>query len=85
MHLIGVIMRPLRIELVLDMNAGDPAVANSRTVRIVCSGSPNPAPASAISGTDTARATSPAMRTCSSIVKSGSLIAREAPLTYPPV
>ena len=58
-----------------------PAAANSRTVRIVCRGSPNPAPASAMSGTDTARATSPAILTCSSIVNSGSVIAREAPVT----
>jgi len=40
-----------------------------------------PAPASAISGTCTARATSPATRTCSSIVSNGSVIMREAPVT----
>jgi hypothetical protein len=74
-------MRPLRIELILDMDPATPAPANSRTVRIVWSGSPKPAPPSATSGTPTARATSPAIRTCSSIVNSGSVIAREAPLT----
>jgi len=57
-----------------------PAAANSRTVRIVCNGSPNPAPASATSGTATARATSPATRTCSSIVSNGSVMARVAPV-----
>ena len=35
---------------------------------------------SATSGTDTARATSPATLTCSSIVSSGSVIARDAPV-----
>jgi hypothetical protein len=34
-----------------------------------------------INGTWTARATSPATRTCSSIVSNGSVIMREAPVT----
>ncbi len=58
-----------------------PARANSRTVRMVCSGSPNPAPASAITGIVTLAAASAAIATCSVMVISGSVVAREPPLT----
>ena len=61
-----------------------PARMNSRTERMVCSGSPKPAPPSATSGTVTAAATSPATRTCSSMVSSGSDVQREPPVTKPP-
>jgi hypothetical protein len=54
-----------------------PALINSRTVRIVCSGSPNPAPASASAGTFTVLAILLATRTCSSKVSSGSEVHRE--------
>jgi hypothetical protein len=57
---------------------------NSRTVRIVCNGSPKPAPASAKTGIFTALATSPATRTCSSNVSNGSEVDREPPVTNPP-
>ena len=62
-----------------------PARMHSRTVRMVCSGSPKPAPPSTTSGMSIAAATSPATRSCSSMVSSGSEVQREAPVTKPPV
>jgi hypothetical protein len=44
-----------------------------------------PAPPSATTGTATALATSPATRTCSSMVSSGSDVQRVPPVTKPPV
>jgi hypothetical protein len=58
-----------------------PARMNSRTVRMVCSGSPNPAPASATKGIGTAEAASAATAICSVMVSSGSVMQREAPVT----
>ena len=52
-----------------------PARMNSRTVRMVCSGSPKPAPPSTISGMSMLCAMSPAELSCSFIVSSGSVIA----------
>ncbi len=58
-----------------------PPRMNSRTVRIVWIGSPQPAPASATSGMPVFSAISRAGATCSFIVRSGSVTAVEAPVT----
>ncbi len=58
-----------------------PARTHSRTVRMVCSASPKPAPPSTMSGMSMLCAMSPASLSCSVIVSSGSVTALEAPLT----
>ena len=65
------------------MPANPPAI-NSFTVLLVWSGSPKPAPASAKTGIVTDKATCDAISTCSVSVNNGSVIALEAPETYPP-
>jgi hypothetical protein len=78
---IGMVMRPLRKELILNMDSGDARASKFRTVRMVCNGSPKPAPASASTGISTAFATSLETATCSVIVTSGSETASFAPTT----
>ena len=48
----------------------------SRTVRVTCKGSPNPAPASATTGSEIERAICEAVSTCSVKVSSGSVVFR---------